>query len=88
MFLRFLDAEFCLFVVITGVKHLRGRRVEPAGGRGMQAVFWEDCGTAEIHIKNLQTAVWRRPCLYSVVAGRRVIGDVELNTPSEPEYGL
>jgi hypothetical protein len=40
MFLRFLDAEFCLFVVITGVKHLRGRRAEPAGGRGLQAVFW------------------------------------------------
>jgi hypothetical protein len=76
------------FVVITGVKHLRGRRVEPAGGRGLQAIFWGDCETAEAHIENLQTAVWRRPCLYSVVAGRRVVGDVELNTPSEPEYSL
>ncbi len=25
---------------------------------------------------------------YGVVAGRRVIGDVELNPPSKPEYGL
>jgi len=47
-----------------------------------------DCGTAEVHIKNLQVAVWRRTCLYSVVAGRRIVGDVELNSPSEPEYVL
>jgi hypothetical protein len=32
--------------------------------------------------------VWRRACLYSVVAGRRVVGDVELNLPCEPEYVL
>ncbi len=77
--------SFCFFVVITGVKHPLGRRVEPAGGRGLQAVFWEDCGTAE---KNLQAAVWRRACLYSVVAGRRIVGDAELNPPSKPEYVL
>jgi len=81
----FLMESFCLFVVITGVKHLRGRRAEPASGRGLQAVFWGDCETAE-HIKNLQAAVWRRPCLYNVVAGRRVVGDVELNPPNKPEY--
>jgi hypothetical protein len=26
--------------------------------------------------------------IYSVVAGRRVVGDAELNPPSEPEYVL
>jgi hypothetical protein len=62
--------------------------VEPASGRGLQAVFWGDCENAEIHIKNLQAAVWRRPCLYNVVAGRRVVGDAELNPPSKPEYVL
>ena len=25
---------------------------------------------------------------YGVVAGRQVVGDAELNAPSEPEYGL
>jgi hypothetical protein len=39
VFLRSLDGEFLVFVVITGVKHLRG----PADCRG----FWEDRGTAE-----------------------------------------
>jgi len=29
-----------------------------------------------------------KTCLYSVVAGRRVVGDVELNAPSELEYVL
>jgi hypothetical protein len=38
--------------------------------------------------KNLQAAAWRRSCLYSVVIGRRVVGDVELNLPSEPEHVL
>ncbi len=32
--------------------------------------------------------MWRRSCLYSVVASRRVVGDAELNAPSEPEYIL
>jgi hypothetical protein len=26
--------------------------------------------------------------IYGVVIGRRVVGNVELNLPSEPEYGL
>jgi hypothetical protein len=29
--------SFCFFVVITGVKHLRGRYVEPASGRGVSS---------------------------------------------------
>ncbi|MFZ8838225.1 MAG: hypothetical protein ACO2PM_04700 [Pyrobaculum sp.] len=28
------------------------------------------------------------PPTYGLVAGRRVVGDVELNSPSEPEYVL
>jgi hypothetical protein len=53
----------------------------------LQAVFWGIAKPLK-YIQNLQAAVWRRPCLYGVVASRRVVGDVELNLPCEPEYGL
>jgi hypothetical protein len=57
--------------------------VEPAGGRGLQAVIWEDCGTAE---KESSGGGVEKSLFYNVVAGRRVVGDVELNPPSKPEY--
>jgi hypothetical protein len=72
--------SFCFFVVIIGVKHLRGRRAEAAACKPSSGKI------AEPRKKNLQAAVWRRFCLYSVVAGRRVVGDAELNLPCEPEY--
>jgi hypothetical protein len=74
--------SFCFFVVIIGVKHPLGRRVEAAACKPSSGRI------AEPRKKNLQAAMWRRACLYSVVIGRRVVGDVELNLPCEPEYVL
>jgi hypothetical protein len=85
LFLRFLDGKFLLFVVIIGVKHLRGRCVEPAGGCGLQAVFWGDCETAEKESSGGDVAK-----TLSLQRSRRLagVGDVELNSLCEPEYVL